>query len=140
MKASIQAYDMIKSFEKLVLVSYKPVPSEKKYTIGYGHYGVKANMTITKVQAEKYLAQDVAKAEKAVNKYASLYNFNQNQYDALVSFAFNIGNIIQLTDGGYRTKEVIANKMLLYVKDCTGKVLAGLVKRRKLEYQLYNKC
>ncbi|MDD7026949.1 MAG: D-Ala-D-Ala carboxypeptidase family metallohydrolase, partial [Lachnospiraceae bacterium] len=64
------------------------------------------------------------------------YNWNQNEFDALVSFAFNIGSIDLLTSKGTRTKERIAEKMLLYVKG-GGKVLPGLLKRRKEEQALF---
>ena len=93
-------------------------------------------MTITQSQAEAFLKQDVEKFEKMVEKYNVKYNWNQNEFDALVSFAFNIGSIDLLTSKGTRTKERIAEKMLLYVKG-GGKVLPGLLKRRKEEQALF---
>lgn len=108
------------------------------WTIGYGHIrGVYPGQTITKAQAEEFLREDVTDAENAVNKYMSKYHFNQNQYDALVSFAFNIGSIDQLTANGTRTIEEINNAILLYNK-ANDKVLPGLVRRRTAEQKLFN--
>lgn len=137
MKPSNNAVQMIAQFEGLKLKSYKCLPTEKMFTIGYGHYGVEDNLTITKEQAEEYLKKDMWSAELEVNKYQGFYNFNQNQYDALVSFAFNLGSIHQLTQKGTRSRDGIAIAMLLYNKS-GGKVIAGLTKRRKKEQALYN--
>lgn len=131
--------DLIKSFEGCVLKAYKCVQTEKYYTIGYGHYGadVKPGQTITKAQAEELLKKDVARFVSHVNSYMPKYNFNQNQFDALVSFAYNIGNINQLTASGTRSIQQIANNILLYNKS-GGRVLQGLVNRRKKEQALFN--
>lgn len=131
---------LLKEFEGCELKAYKCVKTEKYYTIGYGHYGadVKENMTITREQAEQLLIQDLKKFEKVVNKYMSRYNFNQHQFNALVCFAYNIGNIDGLTKNGSRTIKGISDAMLLYVNH-KGKVLNGLVRRRKAEQKLFNK-
>lgn len=138
MKISDMGLELIKSFEGLKLEAYKAVSTEKYFTIGYGHYGadVKAGMKITTEQADEYLKKDVEKFEDKVNKY-SKYNFNQNQFDALVSFAYNIGNIDQLTAKGTRTIAEISSHITLYVKS-GGKTLAGLVKRRAKEKELFD--
>ena len=136
MKASVQALSMIKNFEGLELKSYKPVQSEKKWTIGYGHYGVKCGLTITVHEAEDFLLQDVKKAERHVNKYDKIYHFNQNQYDALVSFAFNLGKLDQLTDFGTRTIQEIADAIPKYNK-AGGIVVTYLVKRRRVERMVF---
>ena len=136
MKISSIGYNLIKSYEGCRLNSYKCVPTEKYYTIGYGHYGVTKSLSITQKQAEEYLELDIQKAEKKVNKYQQKYSFNQNQYDALVSFAFNLGTIDQLTAKGTRTKEVIGAKLLEYNKS-SGRILAGLTARRRAENLLY---
>ena len=127
MKISEKGLELIKTFEGLRLSSYKAVSTEKYYTIGYGHYGsdVSKDMTITESQAEELLKKDVEKFEDEVNKYSN-YNFNQNQFDALVSFAYNIGNIDQLTAKGTRTIEQISSHISLYIK-AGGKKLDGLV-------------
>ena len=130
---------MIKSFEGCKLTAYKGLPTEKYCTIGYGHYGpdVKAGMKITEQQAEELLVQDCKKAIKNVNSFMSKYNFNQNQFDALVSFAFNIGSINQLTASGTRTLEQISAKIPAYNKS-GGRVIVGLVKRRAKEKELFD--
>ena len=104
-------------------------------TIGYGHTGKLLSDTITKKKAEEYFESDVSNAEKKVNKYK--YAYSQNQFDALVSFAFNIGNIDQLTANGTRTLEEISDKLLLYVY-AGGVKSDGLEKRRKAEHELFN--
>lgn len=138
MRASQKCLNMIKSFEGCVLTAYKCVPSEEYYTIGYGHYGsdVRSDMRITKEVAESYLNDDIKRFETLVNIYSG-YNFNQNEFDALVSFAYNIGSIKQLTKDGTRTKSEIADAMLLYTHDGAGRELAGLVNRRKVEHDLF---
>lgn len=127
---------MIKKFEGLRLTAYKPMPHEKKFTIGYGHYGVNEGMKITKAQAEQYLIKDIEKFENQVNKYQSIYLFNQNQFDALVSFAYNLGTIKGLTKNGTRTKSDIGCEILLY-HHSGGKNVKGLVDRRIEERKLY---
>lgn len=131
--------NLIKSFEGCKLTAYKCLPTEKYYTIGYGHYGadVTARMKITKEQAEDLLLKDCEKAIKNVNSFMSKYNFNQNQFDALVSFAFNVGSINQLTASGTRTLEQISSKITAYNKS-GGRVIKGLVRRRAKEKELFD--
>jgi GH24 family phage-related lysozyme (muramidase) len=136
MKISKKGLNLIKKFEGLRLKSYKAVPTEKKYTIGYGHYGVERGITITELEAENYLIKDLARAENQVNKYNCIYSFTQNQFDALVSFAYNVGTIKQLTHDGTRTRAQIGEAILLYNKS-GGKVIKGLVTRRIAERKLY---
>lgn len=138
-KLSSTGLELIKSFESCKLYAYKCLPSEKFYTIGYGHYGsdVKKDMKITQKQADNLLLKDCEKFVKHVNTYMSTYNFNQNQFDALVSFAFNIGNINQLTASGTRTIEQISSKITLFNKS-GGQVIRGLVKRRAKEKELFD--
>ena len=139
MKTSEKGIELIISFEGFSKRACKCVDSEKYYTIGFGHYGkdVKENDTITKSKAIDLLKSDLEKFEKKVNKY-SAYNFTQNEYDALVSFCYNVGNIDQLTAKGTRSKKEIADKMLLYCKS-GGKVIKGLQKRREKERALFLK-
>ena len=137
MKTSQRGINLIKKYEGCRLTAYKPVATEKYWTIGYGHYGpdVAAGAVISQMQADLYLMLDLEKFEKKVAKYAK-YNWTQNEFDALVSFAYNIGSIDQLTDNGKRTKQQIAAKIPAYNK-AGGKVLAGLTKRRKEEQALF---
>ena len=135
--ASQKAIDIIKKFEGCRYEAYKATASEKYYTIGYGHYGITdANLKITENEALDFLYDDISQAESAVNLYMDKYNFNQNEFDALVCFAFNIGNINQLTDNGTRSRNMIASKMLEYCKS-GGKILKGLQARRKAEHDLF---
>ena len=137
MKTSKKGLELIKKFEGCRLTAYKALPTEKYYTIGYGHCGsdVKKGQTITQEDADMLLAKDVQKFEYRVNAYKK-YNWTQNEFDALVSFAYNIGNIDGLTNYGQRSKETIAEKMLFYVKS-GGQTISGLVKRRQAEKLLF---
>ena len=135
MKTSKNGIDLIKKFEGCKLTAYKCAAG--KWTIGYGHTeGVKAGQTIIQAQAENFLKDDLVKFEKLVEKYNSKYHWNQNQFDALVSFAFNVGNIDQLTANGTRSLQTIAEKMLQYNK-AGGRVLSGLSERRHAERALF---
>ena len=135
MNISDKGLALIKAYEGFQLKAYL-CPSGK-WTIGYGHTaGVTQGMTITQAQADSFLKKDVEKFEKLVEKYNGKYNWNQNEFDALVSFAFNIGSIDQLTANGTRNRATIAAKLLEYTK-AEGKVLTGLLKRRKEERALF---
>lgn len=134
MKTSQNGINLIKQFEGCRLDAYK-CPAGV-WTIGYGHTaGVKAGDKISAAQAEAYLRADLEKYEKKVDKY-NKYNWSQNEFDALVSFTYNVGSIDQLTANGTRSKAVIAEKILLYNK-AAGKVLSGLTKRRQAEKELF---
>ena len=73
-------------------------------------------MVISKQKALELFENDILIFEKKVNKYMNTYNFNQNQFDALTSFAFNIGSIDGLTNHGKRSIKEISNKIRLYNK------------------------
>lgn len=128
--------DLIKQHEGCYLAAYK-CPAGV-WTIGYGHTGsdVKQGLTITQAKAEQLLKSDLAKFERHVMLFDSKYHWNQNEFNALVSFAFNVGNINQLTANKTRTKAQIAQAILSYNK-ANGKVLAGLTRRRQAERQLF---
>lgn len=135
MKTGQAGINLIKQFEGCRLEAYK-CPAGV-WTIGYGHTGnVKQGDKISQAQANAYLVADLAKFETNVNKYNSKYSWNQNEFDALVSFAYNIGSIDQLVANGTRNRATIAEKILLYNK-AAGKVLAGLTKRREAERSLF---
>lgn len=110
--------NLIKQYEGCRLSAYQCAAGV--WTIGYGHTaGVKKGMTITQTQAETYLKQDCAKFESYVNSAAYvpiIANLNQNQFDALVSFAFNCGagNLKKLCAG--RNASQIAVAMPQYCK------------------------
>lgn len=131
---------LIKKYEGCRLTAYQCAAGV--WTIGYGHTsGVKSGQTITLAQAEEYLRQDLRKFEGYVNNPAYVpqtAQLNQNQFDALVSFAFNCGqgNLKTLCSGG-RTLAQIAAAMPKYCK-AAGKTLQGLVNRRSAEVALFN--
>lgn len=135
MKVSKNGIELIKKFEGCKLTAYK-CPAGV-WTIGYGHTGdVRQGQTITNDYAETLLREDLVKYELKVSKYDPQYNWNQNEFDAMVSFAYNIGNIDQLTDRGSRSRATIAEKILLYNK-AAGKTLNGLIRRREAERTLF---
>jgi len=133
---------MIRRFEGCRLTAYKPVPTEKYYTIGYGHYGadVKQGMCITEKEAEKMLEQDVRKIETELNALG--INFRQEQFDALVSWIYNlgIGNFNKSTMKKYILKDMtdlgITSEMVKWVNS-GGKPLLGLMRRRVAEANMW---
>ena len=140
MGISKNGLELIKKFEGRRLTAYQDAVGV--WTIGYGHTkGVRPGMTITVAEADKMLEEDANEFYKYVTnpKYVPVTKqLNQNQKDALTSFAFNLGqnNLKTLCAG--RNVETIGRKMTLYVK-AGGKTLPGLVERRKAEQALYNK-
>lgn len=139
MKISDKGINLIKRFEGLELTAYK-CPADI-WTIGYGHTkDVKQGQTITEQQAVEFLKQDLQVFEKAVN--AQNLNLTQNQFDALVSFTYNVG-------AGNLQKSTLLKKAKLNVNDPSiaqefakwnkggGRILPGLVKRRESESKLY---
>ena len=135
MKISENGLALIKKFEGCKLSAYK-CPAGV-WTIGYGHTkGVTSGMTITQEEADELLKQDVEKYEDHVLSYDSIYNWNQNEFDSMVSFAFNLGTLRGVTNNGKRTKYQLAQHIQAYVY-ASGKKLNGLVNRRKAEYNLF---
>ena len=140
MKASERAYALIRKFEGLRLTAYRcPVGV---WTIGYGHTsGVVPGMSVTASRAEELLVQDVAVAEGIVNA-ERISGLRQCQFDALVSFVFNVGGAnfrkstllarikVNADDNG------IMDEFLRWVYG-GGVVLPGLQKRRLEEMRLY---
>lgn len=136
-RVSSKGLQMIKSFEGLVLKSYKASENEDFYTIGFGHYGIRnPNMIIDEATAERFLEEDLAECYAHLERYDAIYKFSDTEYDAIVSFCFNLGSITQLTDNGTRSKYEIANAMLKYVTDGV-QTLEGLVRRREVEHNLF---
>ena len=137
-KINKSGFNLIKKYEGCRLTSY--ICPAGILTIGYGHTGkdVKPNQTITKKKAISLLKKDLARFERHVQSYNYIYEWTDNEFSALVSFAYNIGNIDQLTAYGTRTRSQIRSAMVKYVK-ANGKTLQGLVKRRKAELKLFNR-
>lgn len=130
--------NLIKEFEGCRLTAYKPVPSEQMYTIGWGHYGVTAGTTWTQAQADSQLEIDIN------NKYAPMVDAytkgkaNQNEFDALVSLAYNCGNVF-VADGWAEFSHAGCASMIPKYRNAGGQVLQGLVRRRQAELYLFNK-
>jgi lysozyme len=145
-KLSQKGLELIKSFEGLSLTPY--VCDGGINTIGYGNTyytnGKKVTLQdkpITKQQAEELLKNSLSTYEKAVDSFCR-DDISQSQFDALVSFAYNLGT-------GALQKSTLIKKVNANPKDITiadeflkwnkanGRVLAGLTRRRKAEANLY---
>ncbi|MBO6117388.1 MAG: lysozyme [Bacteroidales bacterium] len=142
MKISKRGIDLIKSFEGLRLTAYKPVKTEKNWTIGYGHCSpcIREGMMISQKLADEYLNEDLQKFEQGINAYN--LKVNQNQFDALVSFAFNVGlknfansTLLRKVKLG-ANNPAIRDEFMRWVYS-GGNKLSGLERRRKAEADLY---
>ena len=139
MKTSPKGIALIKEFEGLRLKAY--LCPGGVWTIGYGHTaGVKPGMVITEAQAEEYLKADLIAFERYLNGLGLA--LNQNQFDALVSFIYNVGT------GNFSSstllRKVRANPQDNSIMDeflrwiySKGRVLPGLQRRRLAEMKLY---
>lgn len=150
---SKEGLSFIKSFEGCRLTSYDDLQPSKvitsyasikgTLTIGYGHTGndVFIGQVITPEQADRLLFDDLTKFIKYVNNPGFVpltMELNQNQFDALVSFCYNCGPINLKSLCSNRNIKEIAEAIPKYNKS-NGKELAGLVRRRKAEQELFNK-
>lgn len=134
--------NIIKKHEGLRLEAYLPTPNDV-WTIGYGHtHTTKQGMKITQAQADKLLYMDLAWAEEAVNTLVKV-PLTQNQFDALVSFVFNVGagafsksTLLRFLNMGDYTN---AAAQFLRWNRQKGKVLNGLTRRRQEERELFLK-
>ena len=136
MNISERGLNLIKSYEGCRLTAYR-CPANV-LTIGWGHTkNVYECMSITQAQADQFLVEDVQVYANAVNKYVSKFNFNQNQFDALVSFAYNCGIGSLDSVCSCNTLDEIRAELPLYVNG-GGVRLPGLVRRRNEELALFN--
>ena len=141
MKTSKNGINLIKTYEGCRLTAYK-CPAGV-WTIGYGHTtGVKQGDKITQLQADTLLIADLEKFEKAVTKLVKK-PITQNEFDALVSFAFNVGignfeksTLLRLINRG---QFELASKQFERWIYAGGKPLTGLKKRRLAEKTLFFK-
>lgn len=132
---------LIKDFEGVRLTAYPdPATGGEPWTIGVGRaHGVSRGDRITPDQAEAFLREDLRRFERAVARLAP--KTNQNQFDALVSFSFNVGegNLEKSTllkkhnAGDYAGAKAEFQKW----NKAAGKVMAGLTRRRAAEAELY---
>ena len=137
-RASDTLISKLKGFEGLRLVAYKPTKAERWWTIGYGHSAgdVKAGMRITEEEAEELLKRDLFFVEKFINGIPKVKT--QGQFDALVSFTYNVGigklkssTLLKKIMHDASTAE-IQREFMKWVYS-GGKKLDGLVKRRRWE-------
>ncbi len=139
MKISQNGRNLIKEFEGMRLTAYQD--SVGVWTIGYGHTkGVYPGMQITEQQANAFLDEDIKTHAVGIFNFVTV-QLNQNQFDALVSFHFNLGPYILqgsnlLVFINNRNWQSAANEMMAYV-NAGGEVLPGLVRRRKAESELF---
>ena len=143
MLISQNGIDLIKSFEGFRAKTYV-CPAGKK-TIGWGHTGsdVFEGQTITEKEAEEILRKDLIFAETSVIELVDR-PLTQNQFDALVSFVFNVGRgnfskstLRKLLNSGDIKKASAEFDKWIY---SNGSVLSGLVERRKREKALFLKA
>ena len=146
MSISPSGIDLIRNFESLRLNAYDD--GVGVWTIGYGTtkypngIRVKKGDTCTLEQAKSYMQHDLKKFEQTVNSAVNV-PINQNQFDALVSLAYNIGRtafeestlVKRLNEKNYKAA---ADQFGLWV-NARGKRLQGLVNRRKIEMELFLK-
>jgi len=143
MKTSQAGVDLIKSFEGLRFITYLDAVGIP--TIGYGHTGpdVTPKKRINQQQAENLLKQDLVRFEDAVTKAVKV-KLNQFQFDALVSFAFNVGanafkesTLLRRLNTGENPCDVAKEELPRWNKGDGGRVLAGLSRRRSSEVELF---
>ncbi len=143
MRTSEKGIEFIKFSESAGGPLLKAYPdSGGVWTIGYGHTkGVKKGDQITAFMADEYLKDDLRDSERAVEQYVTS-SINQNQFDALVSFTFNLGpgnlkssTLLKRVNADPNDPD-IALQFQRWVY-CNGVVLKGLVKRREREAAMY---
>ena len=139
MKISQEGLALIKKFEGCELKAYHCAAGVP--TIGYGStHGVSMDMEITQEEADELLMEDVAKFEEAVTRAVKV-PLSQNQYDAIVSWTFNLGPsnlnastmLKVLNKGDY---EDVPAQIKRWNK-ASGQVLEGLTRRREAEALLF---
>jgi lysozyme len=146
MKSSNNGIRLIQEFEGLRLTSY--LCSAGVPTIGYGatyyHDGskVKLGQTITREQANQMLVDHLKEFEGSVTGLLNGTKVNQNQFDALVSFTYNLGagnlaksQLLRFVKANPNDPKIAAE--FHKWNRAGGEVVTGLVRRRKKEAQLY---
>ena len=143
MEYSKDGLHLTERFEGCRLVAYPdPGSGGDPWTIGYGHTGheVVEGLEITQEQAEQYLAQDIKQAEANVNAVVHV-ELTQEEFDALVDFAFNCGCrnldsstlMKKLNAGDYES----ASQEFIKWDMAAGHHMAGLLKRREAEAAMF---
>lgn len=139
-QASAAAFAIIKQFEGFRAKAY--LCPAGVWTCGYGHTdGVGPHTTCTREQADAWLVDDVTWAEDAIHELVE-QPLTQSQFDALVSFVFNIGRtqfarstlLKKLNNGRY---DEVPSELARWNKS-KGRTLSGLIRRRSAEAELWN--
>lgn len=147
MKVSKKCLDMLSHHEGVRVKPYK-CPAGL-WTIGVGHLigdgkslPPEWNRTFTLKDVYELLATDVAKFERGVERLLPNVKLSQNEFDALVSFSFNLGlgtfQRSTIRQALLRGDKVAAIESLLKYNKAGGKVIKGLDNRRKDEAALFN--
>lgn len=140
MKTSEKGVSLIQHFEGCELKSYRCAGNA--LTIGYGHTGnVEEDQKITQEQADTLLVNDLEVFERQVQRLVTV-DLKQHQFDALVSWAFNLGSgnlrastLLRVLNAGDYDK--VTEQMVRWDK-AGGIALAGLTRRRKAEAVLFD--
>ena len=140
MKTSAEGIALIKKFEGLETDSYQC--SASVWTLGYGHTrDVSEGDTCSAEEAEEILVSDLEEFEGYVNKSVDV-DLEQNQFDALVAWTFNLGPtnlnsstlLKTLNNGDYRDVPTQIKRW----NRAAGQVVDGLVRRRNAEAKLFS--
>lgn len=140
MKLSRPGLEFIKRWEGLRLGAYIPVKGDRP-TIGFGHtLGVAEGLTCIPQQAEEWLLQDVASHQAAVRSYVEI-PLEQHEFDALVSFTFNVGseafkNSTLLKRINDQDIDLVGKELKRWIHSGPA-VIEGLIRRRKAETKLF---
>lgn len=139
-KISDQGLELVKHFEGWYPVAYK-CPAGV-WTIGYGHTKTaRPGMRITEKQGDDLLRMDMEESEGFVNRFVKV-PLSQNEFDALVAFTFNVGGgalqkstlLSLLNQSNYSAVPAQLDRW----NKAGGKVLTGLVRRRRAEGKLFS--
>lgn len=139
MNISEEGKNLIKKFEGCELEAYKCAAGV--WTIGYGHIKTaKEGMTISQSYADELFDGEIVEYEDYVNTAVTV-PLSQNQFDAIVSWVFNLGNgnlrastMLKVINSGDHAGVPAQIKRW---NKAGGKVLEGLVRRREAEALLY---
>ena len=137
--------DLIKNYETLIL-NTKKLNGESQPTVGWGHYNdpnINLGDTISEAQAQVYFDADIAKFENFV-KNTSTVALTQNQFDALVMFAFNTGGKPaskmweEINNGNFEQAKYEWSEFRLSESNGAKDIKNGLIARRNDEIQLFD--
>jgi len=141
MKVNAEGIELIKRWEGIKLEAY--LCPAKVWTIGYGHTRTaRPGMKITQIEADRLLREDLAKFESVITNAVKV-DLSENQFAALVSWAYNVGEgsvrsstlVRKLNAGKY---DDVPAELIKWNK-VKGKVNRGLTNRRSAEVGLWSK-